>query len=88
MIYFSHITNPFQPNKGRRDRVLDEGKTVWQLVEEQKVDLKRPTICMINGVAVLRKFGRTLLSRIRLFALSHFPRAVVAVNPQTRSRLF
>jgi len=61
MIYFSHITNPFQPNKGRIDRVLDEGKTVWQLVEEQKVDLKRPTICMINGVAVLRKFWKDLI---------------------------
>lgn len=62
MIYFSHITNPFQPNKGRINRVLDEGKTVWQLVEEQKVDLKRPTICMINGVAVLRKFWNELVS--------------------------
>lgn len=61
MIYFSHITNPFQPNKGRIDRVLDEGKTVWQLVEEQKVDLKRPTICMINGVAVLRKFWKDIV---------------------------
>ena len=28
MIYFSHITNPFQPNKGRIDNVLDDGKTV------------------------------------------------------------
>lgn len=61
MIYFSHITNPFQPNKGRIDRVLDEGKTVWQLVEEQKVDLKRPTICMINGGAVLRRFWNDLI---------------------------
>ena len=62
MIYFSHITNPFQPNKGRINRVLDEGKTVWQLVEEQKVDLKRPTICMINGVAILRKFWHDVVS--------------------------
>lgn len=56
MIYFSHITNPFQPNKGRIDNVLDDGKTVWDMVREQKVDLSRPTICMIDGAAVLRKF--------------------------------
>ena len=56
MIYFSHITNPFQPNKGRIDNVLDDGKTVWDMVQEQKVDLSRPTICMIDGAAVLRKF--------------------------------
>ena len=55
MIYFSHITNPFQPNKGRIDNVLDDGKTVWDMVREQKVDLSRPTICMIDGTAVLRK---------------------------------
>lgn len=61
MIYFSHITNPFQPNKGRIDRVLDEGKTIWQLIEKQKVDPKRPTICMINGVAVLRKFWHDIV---------------------------
>lgn len=62
MIYFSHITNPFQPNKGRIDRVLDEAKTIWQLFKEQKVDLSRPTICMINGVAVLRKFWHDIVS--------------------------
>ena len=33
MIYFSHITNPFQLNKGRIDRALNDGKSVWQIVK-------------------------------------------------------
>ena len=61
MIYFSHITNPFQPNKGRIDRALNDGKSVWQIVKEEKIDLTKPTICLIDGVAVLRKHWEELI---------------------------
>lgn len=73
MIYFSHITNPFQPNKGRIDNVLDDGKTVWDMVREQKVDLSRPTICMIDGAAVLRKLKESDLDFICNTNVNHIP---------------
>ena len=61
MIYFSHIINPFQPNKGRIDRALNDGKSVWQIVKEEKIDLTKPTICLIDGVAILRKHWQELI---------------------------
>lgn len=55
MIYFNYITNPCYPNKGRISRAIDGEQTIWDLVKSQKVDLSRPTVCLVNGVAVLRK---------------------------------
>ena len=55
MIYFNYITNPCYPNKGRISRAIDGEQTIWNLVKSQKVDLSRPTVCLVNGVAVLRK---------------------------------
>ncbi len=55
MIYFNYITNPFNPNKGRISKVLPEKQTIWQVVKSQKVDLSRPTVCFVNGMAKLRK---------------------------------
>lgn len=55
MIYFNYITNPCEPNKGRISRVFEQTKTVWQIIKEQKVDISRPILCLVNGVAVLRK---------------------------------
>lgn len=55
MIYFNYITNPCEPNKGRISRVCEQSKTIWQIIKEQKVDISRPILCLVNGVAVLRK---------------------------------
>lgn len=55
MGYFNYLTNPFNPNKGRISKVLPGKQSVWQIVKEQKIDLTRPTICLVDGVAKLRK---------------------------------
>ena len=55
MVYFNYITNPFNPNKGRISKALSGKQTVWQIVKEQKIDLTRPTVCLVDGVAKLRK---------------------------------
>lgn len=62
MIYFSYITNSCEPNKGRISRVFEQTKTVWQIIKEQKVDISMPVLCLVNGMAVLRKdWNNTLL---------------------------
>lgn len=55
MVYFNYLTNPFNPNKGRISKALPRKQTIWQIVKSQKVDLSRPTVCFVNGVAKLRK---------------------------------
>ena len=55
MVYFNYLTNPFNPNKGRISKALPGKQTVWQIVKEQKIDLSRPTVCLVDGVAKLRK---------------------------------
>ena len=55
MVYFNYLTNPFNPNKGRISKALSGKQTVWQIVKEQKIDLTRPTVCLVDGVAKLRK---------------------------------
>ena len=55
MLYFNYFTNPCQPDKGRISAIIEQPKTVWQIIKEQKVDLTMPIICLINGVPVLRK---------------------------------
>ncbi len=54
MVYFNYLTNPFNPNKGRISKVLPRKQTVWQIVKEQKIDLSRPTVCLVDGIAKLR----------------------------------
>ena len=54
MIYFTYIKNPFQPNKNRITRALKGRFTIYQLIKTQKIDLTQPTICLINGIAILR----------------------------------
>ncbi len=54
MIYFTYIQNPFQPNKDRITHALKGNFTIWQLIKTQKIDLTKPTICLINGKAILR----------------------------------
>lgn len=61
MIYFNYFTNPFNPNKGRISRVVLTLRTISQIAEAHNVDLSRPTICLVNGVAVLRKDWNTVL---------------------------
>ena len=36
-------------------KALPGKQTVWQIVKEQKIDLSRPTVCLVDGVAKLRK---------------------------------
>ena len=62
MLYFNYFTNPCQPDKGRISSVIQQPKTVWQLVKEQKVDLTMPILCLINGVPVMRKNWNDLLN--------------------------
>ena len=54
MIYFNYITNPCEPNKSRISRAIKGKHSIWDLVKSQKVDLSYPTICLINGKAILR----------------------------------
>lgn len=62
MLYFNYFTNPCQPDKGRISVVIQQPKTVWQLVKEQKVDLTMPILCLINGVPVMRENWNDLLN--------------------------
>lgn len=62
MLYFNYFTNPCQPDKGRISSVIQQPKTVWQLVKEQKVDLTMPILCLINGVPIMRKNWNDLLN--------------------------
>ena len=55
MLYFNYFTNPCQPDKGRIGAIIEQPKTVWQIIKEQKVDLTMPILCLINGAPVLRK---------------------------------
>ena len=55
MVYFNYFINPFNPSKERISKILTEKQTIWQIVKSQKVDLSRPTVCFVNGVAKLRK---------------------------------
>lgn len=55
------MTNPFEPNKGRVYCALSTPQTIWQIVEAQGVDLSRPTVCLVNGVAKCRRFWNDLL---------------------------
>ena len=55
MLYFNYFTNPCQPDKGRISAIIEQPKTVWQIIKEQKVDLTMPVLCLINGAPVLRK---------------------------------
>lgn len=62
MTYFNYLTNPFNPNKGRISKTLPKNQTIWQIVNTQKIDLSRPVICFVNGVAKLRKDWSSPLS--------------------------
>lgn len=62
MLYFNYFTNPCQPDKGRISALIQQPKTVWQLVKEQKVDLTMPILCLINGVPIMRKNWNNLLN--------------------------
>ena len=62
MLYFNYFTNPCQPDKGRISAVIQQPKTVWHLVKEQKVDLTMPILCLINGVPVMRENWNDLLN--------------------------
>lgn len=55
MTYFNYFTNPFNLNKGRISKTLPKNQTIWQIVNKQKIDLSRPVVCFVNGVAKLRK---------------------------------
>ena len=55
MLYFNYFTNPCQPDKGRISAIIEQPKTVWQIIKEQKVDLTMPVLCLINGAPLLRK---------------------------------
>lgn len=62
MLYFNYFTNPCQPDKGRISAFIQQPKTVWQLVKEQKVDLTMSILCLINGVPVMRENWNNLLN--------------------------
>lgn len=55
MLHITHITNPFCPQKGRKNWSVKGKKSVWQIIKNHKIDLSLPTICLIDGKAVLRK---------------------------------
>lgn len=62
MTYFNYFTNPFNLNKGRISKTLPKNQTIWKIVNTQKIDLSRPVICFVNGVAKLRKDWSSPLS--------------------------
>lgn len=73
MLYFNYFTNPCQPDKGRISAVIQQPKTVWQLVKEQKVDLTMPILCLINGVPVMRENWNDLLNNNEIVNIVSLP---------------
>ncbi len=73
MVYFNILTNPFNPNKGRISKVLPGKQTVWQIVKEQKIDLTRPTVCLVDGVAKLRKDWNCILHQKAVISFVALP---------------
>lgn len=64
MIYITHITNPFNPQNERKICHLDIDKaTIWEIIKNQNINLNLPTICLVNGVAILREKWKNLLSK-------------------------
>ena len=61
MLYFNYFTNPCQPDKGRISAIIEQPKTIWQIIKEQKVDMTMPILCLINGAPVLRKDWENVL---------------------------
>lgn len=55
MLHITHITNPLQPSKGRKNWSVQGKKSVWQMIKAYQIDLSLPTICLIDGKALLRK---------------------------------
>ena len=53
MLYFNYFTNPCQPDKGRISAIIEQPKTVWQIIKEQKVDFTMPIF--INPVSELEQ---------------------------------
>ncbi len=55
MIYFNYFTNPFNSNKGKISCIVPTLQTISEVAEAQNVDLSFPTVCLVDGVAVLRR---------------------------------
>ena len=73
MIYFNYITNPFQPNKGRISCALNENMSICDVVKAKNVDLSRPTICIVNGIAILRKDWNKILNPFSIISFITLP---------------
>ena len=73
MLYFNYFTNPCQPDKGRISAIIEQPKTVWQIIKEQKVDLTMPILCLINGVPVLRKDWSNVFDDGELISIISLP---------------
>ena len=73
MLYFNYFTNPCQPDKGRISAIIEQPKTVWQIIKEQKVDMTMPVLCLINGAPVLRKNWGDVLDNNELVSIVTLP---------------
>ena len=73
MLYFNYFTNPCQPDKGRISAIIEQPKTVWQIIKEQKVDMTMPVLCLINGAPVLRKNWGDVLDNNELVCFVTLP---------------
>lgn len=81
MLYFNYFTNPCQLDKGRISCVIEQPKTVWQIIKEQKVDTTMPIICLINGAPVLRKDWGKVLESNELISVVSLPLGGKSSNP-------
>ncbi len=81
MLYFNYFTNPCQLDKGRISCVIEQPKTVWQIIKEQKVDTTMPIICLINGAPVLRKDWGNVLESNELISIVSLPLGGKSSNP-------
>ena len=81
MLYFNYFTNPCQLDKGRISCIIEQPKTVWQIIKEQKVDTTMPIICLINGAPVLRKDWGNVLESNELISIVSLPLGGKSSNP-------
>ena len=55
MIYVNELCNPFNPLKGKKSCCLKGKHSIASIIKKRHISLAMPTICVVNGTAILRK---------------------------------
>lgn len=86
MAFIVEINNPFEPLVDNRSEEIAGGITIFEYLvgrDPHFVEFPRPTICVINGEAVLRKYWKTRIIReediVNFIAIVQSPAVWIAI---------